>query len=168
MLQRYFSSAFGRKNRIIGLLALLLIIGCAGSRVFVAPGFTGKALTEGGIAVLPVLAGETGRSVPGVESYCRTTGEEMAVMLREKVPALKVIGPAEVSSIFGKEGLVDEYSKLIENYQRVGMIDTEISTKLSKPLGAKYLMLTQIQSLFSKDSNAIAVLSSRIWDNLCS
>ena len=87
------------KSRLFLFWILVLAIGCAGPKYFIAPEFTGDKLTQGGLILLPVLAGETGAGVPGIESYRRSCGEGLASSLRQNHPTLKVIGPSETSSI---------------------------------------------------------------------
>ena len=153
-----------KKYLALVLLFCVTVFGCVATKAFIAPGFTGNVLNSSGVAVLPVLSGETGRGVPGLESYCRTVGEQMAVGFRESHTALKVIGPAEVSSIFGKEGLVKDYVQIMENYKMVGILDTESAIKIAAPLGVKHLALTKIQSLYAEEFDAVAVLSLQIWN----
>jgi len=150
---------------VVGLTCLLFCLGFAGcaTKFFIAPGFTGENLTKEGIAILPVLVGETGKGVPGVEGYCRAAGEKMASTLRGKQPTLKVIGPTEVSSIISKDNLVSDYSKLAEDYARVGMLNSAIVKKMSESVGVKYFLIGRITSLYAVGSKAKAAVSIQIY-----
>jgi hypothetical protein len=153
-----------RTHLVAGPLSLLFIIGCASTATyFIAPEFTGERLTSGGIAVLPVLVGQTGKCVFGTESYCRFVGEKLASGLRRKQPTLRVIGPTVVSHIFDKGDLVGDYSELIQHYQMVGMLSATISRKLSDHLSVEYFMLSRIHDLYPVGNDANASLSIQIW-----
>jgi len=154
-----------RKYLIIGSLSLLFTIGCASTATyFITPDFTGERLILGGIAVFPVLAQETGKYEFAIESYCRSAGEKLASRLRRIQPDLRVVGPTGVGYIFDKEDLVNDYSRLIEHYQAAGVLNADISKKLSEPLGVRYFMLGRIHDLYSVGNDANASLSIQIWD----
>ncbi|MFX0140687.1 MAG: hypothetical protein ACFFDN_44015 [Candidatus Hodarchaeota archaeon] len=150
----------------IFIISLIVLIGCATYKPFMAPGFSGSKLTEGGVAVFPVLVGEGSTSVPGIESYLRGAGEELANSLRKSQPSLKVVGPTEVSAALAKSGLVDDFAKLKQTFQMTGMLDSESAKKIVEPLQIKYFMLSSINSLFAKDkSTAGAQMSAKIFDS---
>lgn len=157
-----------KKGLVFNLLSALLLIaiGCAGPKYFLAPGFTGQKLTSGGLAILPVLIGESGAGIPGIEMHRRACGERLAMTLREKQPSLKVITPTEASSRLAQEGMVSDYAKLTENYKMTGMFDTVRAAEMAKSMKAQYFMITKIQSLYSpKEKRAIAALSTQIFDS---
>lgn len=57
-----------------------------------------------------------------------------------------------------------DYSKLIENYQKTGVFDNTIGSKIAESIGTEYLMIMQIQKIFAKGDGAFVFLSAQIWD----
>ena len=155
-----------RKYAAVGSLLLAFIIGCAATETytcFVAPEFTEESLTAGGLAVFPVFAEGTSESVSDTRSYCRFASEELASVLRRKQQDIRIIGPTGVSYIFDKMDLVDDYSRLVENYRATGMFSPDISGKLSKSLGVKYFVLGRVRNMGSDNGDAETSLYVQIW-----
>jgi len=154
-----------RSILIAGILTLCLA-GCVGYKPFMAPGFTGPGLTEGGIAVFPVLVGEGSRSTPGVEKYCRSAGGDLATALKEAQPTLRVVNPTQVSTVLANEGLVEDFAALKETYAMTGMLSIKKAQAITEKLGTKYFMLASITGLYAaSESAAVAEMSSKIWDS---
>ena len=148
---------------IIFLVAIsTLITGCA-SRPFVDPSLSGEKVTVGGIAVFPVILGQSVLLPGGVEAYCRDAGEEMAVRIKKKQPIIKILSPADVSIILNKENLVSDYSKLTEDYLKIGILNTVVAGKIAETLGVKYFVISKLISLYSVDRKAIAILNTQVW-----
>lgn len=161
MITRYKHSMF----LSLAVLPLLLFISCASYQPFMAPGFTGTALTRGGLAVFPALVGEGSQSAPGVQGYTRTAGEEMASALKKYQPSLNVVTPTTVSATLANNDLVEDFSRLKENYLITGIVDVNIAKRIVEPLGVSYFMLPSIDALFSPSSGkAEAHLSAKIYD----
>ena len=132
---------------------------------FIAPGFVGNRLTEGGLAVFPALVAEGSQSVPGVQGYVRTAGEELAASLKEAQPSLKVVTPSQVSAALASNDLVGDFSKLKQDYSLTGIVDVNLAKKIVEPLKVRYFMLPSINSLFaSGESTAKAQMSAKIYD----
>lgn len=154
-----------RSILIAGILTLCLA-GCVGYKPFMAPGFTGPGLTEGSLAIFPVLVGEGGRSVSGVETYCRSAGEDLAAALREAQPSLRVVGPTEVSTTLANEGLVEDFASLKQTYAMTGILDVKKAEAITKNLGTRYFMLASINSLYAAtESTAVSEMSCKVWDS---
>ena len=147
---------------IIFLVAILtLIAGCA-SRPFVDPSLSGEKVTAGGIAVFPVILGRSVLLTGGVEAYCRDAGEEIALRIKKRQPIIKILSPSEVSIILNNENLVSDYSKLTDDYQKVGILNTTIAGKLAETLGVKYFAISKLVSLYSVNRKAIAILNTQV------
>lgn len=131
-----------------------------------APGFTGNNLTNGGLAVFPVLVAEGSQSVPGVQGYVRAAGGELATSLKKEQPSLKVVTPAQVSASLASNNLVEDFSKLKQNYAITGIIDVNLAKKIVEPLNVQYFMLPSINALFaSGESTAKAQMSAKVYDS---
>ena len=145
------------------LVAILTFItGCA-SRPFVDPSLTGEKVTAGGIAVFPVILGQSVLLSGGVEAYCRDAGEEMAVRIKKRQPVIKILSPADVSIILNKENLVPDYSKLTEDYQKTGILNMVVAGEIAETLGVRYFVISKLISLYRVDRKAIAVLNTQVW-----
>ena len=155
-----------KRSILIAGILILCIAGCAVYKPFMAPGFTGPGLTDGGLAIFPVLVGEGGRSAPGVETYCRSAGEDLATALRTAQPSLRVVGPTEVSATLATKGLVGDFAALKQTYAMTGMLDVKKAEAITKELGTKFFILASINSLYaSTESTAVSEMSCKIWDS---
>jgi hypothetical protein len=147
------------------LLFIVFFISCAAYKPFMAPGFTGDNLTKGGLAVFPALVAEGSQSVPGIQGYLHTAGEELAASLKESQPSLKVVTPSQVSASLASNDLVDDFAKLKDNYAVTGIVDANLAKKIVEPLQVRYFMLPSINSLYaSGNSTAKGQLSAKIYD----
>ena len=148
------------------LVAILTFIsGCSFyySKPFVDPALTGEKVSAGGIAVFPFIYGENVIKASGIESYCRAAGEEMTARIKKRQPDIRVLSPADVSSILNKENLVPDYSKMAEDYQKVGILNTVIAASLAEALGVKYFIINKLNGLYNEKRDAIALLTTQIW-----
>lgn len=148
------------------MVALLTFIsGCSffSPRFFADPWLTGEKVTAGGIAVFPVILGQSVIIAGGIESYCRDAGEEMTARIKERQPVIKILSPADVSVILNNENLVPDYSKLTEDYQKTGILNTVVAGKLAEALGVRYFVISRLVSLYRVDKKAVAVLNTQVW-----
>ena len=148
------------------MVALLTFIsGCSffSPKFFVDPSLTGEKVTAGGIAVFPVILGQSVIIAGGIESYCRDAGEEMTARIKKRQPAIRILSPADVSSILNKENLVPDYSKMAEDYQKTGILNTVIAKKLAEALGVKYFIINRLISLYREEKSAVAILNTQVW-----
>ncbi len=146
----------------LSIVISTLISGCA-SRPFVDPSLSGEKVTAGGIAVFPVILGRSVLLTGGVEAYCRDAGEEIALRIKKRQPVIKILSPSEVSIILNNENLVSDYSKLTDDYQKIGILSTVIAGKLAETLGVKYFVISKLVSLYPVNRKAIAILNTQVW-----
>jgi hypothetical protein len=90
----------------------------------------------------------------------------MAASLRKAQPALKIVGPTQVSATLANEGLVEDFANIKQTFAMTGMLDVNKAKKITDPLNVQYFMLVSINSLYaSGDSKAVAEMSAKIWDS---
>lgn len=154
------------RNFVLFAFAACCLSSCAVYKPFMAPGFTGASLSQGGLAVFPVLVGEGSQSAPGIQGYVRTAGEELAASIKEAQPSLRVLTPSQVSASLASGDLVSDFAKLKDNYAITGIIDVSLAKKIGNHLQVQYFMLPSINSLYaSGESTAKTQMSAKIYDS---
>ena len=159
-----------RKYVFFGIFTVVMVTilnGCSFyfQKPFVDPGLSGDKVTAGGLAVFPFIMGDAVVTASGIEAYCRSAGQEMTDRIRKKQPNVKVLSPAEVSSMLNNADLVSDYSKMAEDYKKVGILNTNIAGKIADALGVKYFIINNLHSLYNEvgKKEAIAILTTQIW-----
>lgn len=90
------------------------------------------------IAILPVLEGE------GFEGFRRLTGEELTKVFRVTLSSDKVLSPIQTLNSINDANLTEEYSDLIEDYNRSAILNKQTLKMLGEALGCRYLIYSKV------------------------
>lgn len=108
--------------------------------------FSVKALNDGGLSLLPVVAGS------GVEGYRRPFGDRMNAVGDSLLNNFKDWN--ETLQTLNDADLVPEYNSAIQSYQQTGIVDKSLLVKMAEATGVNYFLYVQLGSPTSeKDYN---------------
>ena len=100
--------------------------------------FSVKALNDGGLSLLPVVAGS------GVEGYRRPFGDRMNAVGDSLLNNFKDWN--ETLQTLNDEDLVPEYNSAIQSYQQTGIVDKTLLEKMAEATGNNYFLYVQLGS----------------------
>jgi hypothetical protein len=133
-------------------LGVLALVGCAAtindqSRVqYVQEGFNATELEAGGLALLPVVAGQ------GQEGYRRPLGDEIDSAISIYGTNIPYTGWQEAMNALNERGLVEDYQSMISNYRETAIIDKGMLAGIGEALGVHYILFVSLED-FSKDAS---------------
>ncbi len=138
--------------KAVALISVLFMLGCAApiqnltKTQYVNSSFNGEMLRSGGLALLPITAGQ------GQEGYRRPLGQYMDMEIPKALNYGNFLSWEVSMDSLNSHGLVDQYQQMMQNYQLTSIIDREKVKSLSSALGTRYAMLCALQD-FSEKSN---------------
>ena len=144
------------------VLALWVYSGCAApiqntSKLqYLAPEFKQGSLAEGGLSLLPVVAGA------GQEGLRRPLGDKLNKYLGNRLPEGKFIGNLGTMDLINNAGLTENYSRLIEDYNRSAILNKASLIKIGEAIGVEYLLYVKLLEQSRTGGVARAVLSNSI------
>lgn len=172
----------GAMYRALPLALLLVLSACAASvrtsvdTTYRDDDFSTDALSGGGLAILPVVAGE------GSEGYRRPFGQS----INRAVDSLNALNSTAVEvthwndtmQLLNDAGLTSEYQSAIEAYRTTSVLDRAFLGRLAEATGSRYMLFLLLgdydndssttYSLFSRSSNtretAGVTAFAQIWD----
>ena len=100
--------------------------------------FSVKALNDGGLSLLPVVAGS------GVEGYRRPFGDRMNAVGDSLLNNFKDWN--ETLQTLNDADLVPEYNSAIQSYQQTGIVDKSLLEKMAEATGDNYFLYVQLGS----------------------
>ncbi len=112
---------------------------------YLKPGFTTQTLHDGGLALLPIIAGQ------GQEGYRRPLGESLDTSIAVRRPGMKYIRWQETLSNLNRDSLASSYESVIMTYRSTSIVDKSLIKKLGQSIGARYLFFVSLED-FSKSS----------------
>jgi hypothetical protein len=161
-----------KKTNLLGIVVLSLIIylsGCMTAsfrdltrKAFSAPEFTTYEMETGGIAFLPTIA---------APEYSRSIEVGLIQSFQKFHPGIKAISGSETRTFLQNEGLVEEYSQMIDRYYRTSIIDKSVVVKMGQAVKARYLIYTRLLKYDEyknpKGDQTIYELSvkAEVWDS---
>lgn len=128
------------------LLALLLlfVFGCAAPVTqnvkfdYFATESKQGALAAGGLGLLPVVANA------GQEGLRRPFGNKLNKDLSNKFPAGKFIGDLETIALISNAGLTEDYSRLLNDYNRSAILNKDTLKKIGAVIGVEHLLYVEL------------------------
>ena len=135
-----------RKKRWILLMAMIipftLLTSCQVASLvntqvnYADPGLTAITLNDGGLVILPVVAGG------GAEVYRRPFSDTMTKfadsLLTNYMPW------NQVHTMLNETGLVNDYTSAIRSYQDTGVMDYALLRKLAQQTGSRYYLYVNL------------------------
>jgi hypothetical protein len=127
------------------LTVSIIFLSCAASiqnlskLQYTKSGFTRQTLNSGGLALLPVVAGE------GMEGYRRPSGDSLANAVKNICPEIPFSNAITSLDKINEAGLSDPYADLITTYSKTAIINKQIVKQLSKAIGRRYLLHARLE-----------------------
>jgi len=142
-------------KKVIVFFALLIILTSCAAPIqnltktqYTNPAFTKEVLKEGGLALLPITAGQ------GQEGYRRPLGDYVNQNIQSAVPNGKVLTWQETMELLNKNSEVTAYEDLIMAYRQTSILNRDKVKELSSALGVKYALYISLQDFSeSKETN---------------
>lgn len=123
----------------------VVLVGCTAQIVnmtrtqYINESFTARDLESGGLALLPVTAGQ------GQEGFRRPLGDLLNLHLQEAVPNGRVLTWQTTMDSINAKGMVDTYEQLINGYQKTSIVNRERVRELYTALGVRYALYCSLQ-----------------------
>jgi len=106
---------------------------------YVNPKLSAAELYRGGLALLPITAGQ------GQEGYRRPLGDYLNANLARALPGAKVLTWQVAMDSLNRAGLTEEYQQLIQGYHETAIIDRARVKKMGDALGVQYALYCSLQ-----------------------
>lgn len=125
-------------------LMLLVLAGCAAPVTqnvkfnYFATESKQGALAEGGLGLLPVVADASQEGLRG------SLHNELNKHLSNKLPEGKFIGNLEAVDLINNAGLTENYSKLIEDYNRSATLNKNSLITIGRAVGVEHLLYVKL------------------------
>ena len=140
-------------------LMLLVLSGCAAPITqnvkfdYFATESKQGALAEEGLGLLPVVASA------GQEGLRRPFGNKLNQDLSNKFPEGKFIGDLETIALINNAGLTEDYSRLIDDYNRSAILNKGSLIKIGTVVGVEYLLYVELLEQSHTEGLAPRILS---------
>ncbi len=151
--------------RIISLLVLaVLLSGCAatayqrGDVTYHSDGFDSDALRDGGLAILPVVAGQ------GVEGFRRPFGDAVNSLVDERSQDMDVMTWQETMERINSGDLARTYNNAVVTYRETSIIDRALVRDLGAATGLRYLLFLQLDPPRNESELRGGVLASGLYE----
>lgn len=140
-------------------LLLLFVFGCAAPITqnvkfdYFATESKQGALAAGGLGLLPVVAGA------GQEGLRRPFGNKLNKDLSNKFPEGKFIGNLETIALINNAGLTEDYSRLMNDYNRSAILNKDSLIKIGAVIGVEHLLYVKLLEQSQTEGLAPRLLS---------
>ena len=140
-------------------LMLLFVFGCAAPVIqnvkfdYFATESKQGALATGGLGLLPVVAST------GQEGLRRPFGNKLNQDLSNKFPEGKFIGDLETIALISNAGLIEDYSRLLNDYNRSAILNKGSLIKIGTVVGVEYLLYVELLEQSQTEGLAPRILS---------
>ena len=144
------------------LATILVLTSCTGTIrstvnvTYLAP--SGVTLTR--LAILPVMSAE------GLEGFRRIAADILAAAVPQERPEIVVIPAGEALSALNEAGLAQDYSQMVTDYERTGILDKETLAAMGEAVGANHLLHMRArywERPLTEDFVQILDVSGHIW-----
>ncbi|MBC8236513.1 hypothetical protein H8E77_43760 [bacterium] len=125
-------------------ISILFIVGCAARVIdnsklqYIAPEFNEDSLAKEGLSLLPIVAGA------GQEGLRRPLGDKLNKHLSGELPEGKFLGNLETMDLINNAELTEDYSKLIDDYNRSAILNKSTLHKIGEAIGVRYLLYVKL------------------------
>lgn len=145
-------------QKLLSLL-LLFVFGCAAPITqnvkfdYSATEPKQGALAAGGLGLLPVVASA------GQEGLRRPFGNKLNKDLSNKFPEGKFIGDLETIALISNAGLTEDYSRLLNDYNRSAILNKNSLIKIGAVIGVEHLLYVELLEQSQTEGLAPRILS---------
>jgi hypothetical protein len=153
------------KMKPILLLLCLALFGCAAtiqdlSKVqYVKEGFDANALKAGGLALLPVVAGQ------GQEGYRRPLADSLDFYVQTKKPNLQFIKWQDAIAKLNDKGLAEKYQAAISTYRTTSIIDKSLVSEIGAALGVRYFLFVSLEEFHQSSKMRYSGLTGKLTED---
>ena len=148
-------------NRILlfGVIALLIGNGCAAvindkSTVnYTSSSFNPTELRQGGLAMLPVVAGQ------GQEAYRRPLAEAMTTSCASSMQPGRFLSWRETMQLLNEHDMSDDYQSMISTYRETAILRKETVSRRGELLACRYLLFVSLEKFHSQESTSYSVFT---------
>ncbi|MDE0298792.1 MAG: hypothetical protein OXN17_09185 [Candidatus Poribacteria bacterium] len=132
-----------RTRMIHGSIVLLmagLLTGCAARVIddsqlqYLAPEFTVESLSDHGLSLLPVVAGQ------GQEGLRRPLAAKLEAHLSSHLPEGRFLGAIETLDLLNEANLTEAYAQMIDDYSRAAILNKKTLHRIGQATGIRYLL----------------------------
>lgn len=133
------------KRAILLFICSILLASCAApiqnltKTQYVNPTFSQEKLRSGGLALLPITAGQ------GQEGYRRPLGDFLNQNIQDAVKGGKVLKWEETMDALNRESKVKAYEDLIIGYRQTSILSRDRVKEMASALGIKFALLCSLQ-----------------------
>jgi len=132
--------------------SIILIASCAAtiydtsSVSYIKEDFGSTNLVKGGLALLPIVAGQ------GQEGYRRPFGEALNEGIAQSRSEIPFLPWQETMSLMNENDLAELYLATIQTYRETAIIDKKLLSEIGATLDIRFLMFVSLEE-FHKESN---------------
>ncbi|MCK4304244.1 MAG: hypothetical protein KAY24_08385 [Candidatus Eisenbacteria sp.] len=143
----------------IPIILLAMAAGCAASIKdqsavnYVGGDFAPDVLREGGMAMLPVVAGA------GQEGYRRPLAECLTGECQLAMGTGRFAGWQETMEILNEEDLSDSYQMMIATYRETAILRKETVSRLGEALSVRFLLFCSLEQFHSQTSTTYSIFT---------
>ena len=144
------------------LLSACLCAGCAARVIddsklqYLAPEFTENSLSEHGLSLLPVVAGE------GQEGLRRPLAAKLEAHLADRLPEGRFAGTIQTLDLINEADLTEAYAQMIDDYARAAILNKRTLHRIGEATGVRYLLHVKLLNQSHTERIAPALLSDDI------
>ena len=152
-------------NRLTMFALIFLIIGngCAtaikdkSSVNYVANSFNPAELRSGGLAMLPVVAGQ------GQEAFRRPLAEALSTSCALAMKPGRFLSWRETMQLLNDNDMSDEYQSMISTYRETSILRKETVSLLGELLECRYLLFVSLEKFHTQESTSYSFLSGNTY-----
>ena len=144
------------------LLSACLCAGCAARVIddsklqYLAPEFTENSLSEHGLSLLPVVAGE------GQEGLRRPLAAKLEAHLADRLPEGRFAGTIQTLDLINEADLTEAYAQMIDDYARAAILNKRTLHRIGEATGVRYLLHVKLLDQSHTETIGPALLSDEI------
>lgn len=121
--------------KLSAAVLVLALVACTGKKTInVSPTYVDADATMSTVAILPVMSAE------GLEGVRRTINESLYEAFRVARPDLTFIAADVTLDRLNEQDLADEYSAMMESYERTGIMSKATLEEMASAIGADALL----------------------------
>ena len=146
------------------LTIIVLLSGCSATAFqsadvsYVDETFTYESIQSGGIAILPVVAGQ------GVEGYRRPFGDAINEYIGEHGYGIDFLAWQETMERINDAGIASAYTSAIATYRETSILDRSLIQEIGRATSLRYLLFAQLDAPTDESVRGRGALASGYYD----
>jgi hypothetical protein len=147
------------------VLSAIILSGCAAtirdlSKVqYVKEGFVADSLRTGGLALLPVVAGQ------GQEGYRRPLADSLNFHIQRVRPNVQFIKWQDAITKLNDKGLAEKYQAAISTYRTTSIIDKSLVSEIGSALGVRYFLFVSLEDFRQSSKLGYSGLTGKLRED---